>query len=377
MPTVGTDRVLFDGPIDRNPAVPVKAGRNYNCILLSSSTMGRVNPATGEKLDSIDQHTDEDVDAVLSRATETFEEWRTVPITEREQLIEQVAEILRKNEDEYAELMTKEMGKPIDAAVAEVEKCAWVCEYYAENAGRHLADEQLRTEAEAKTFVSYEPMGPIFAIMPWNFPLWQVFRFAAPNITAGNVGVLKHAANVPGCAQVIEEIFRDAGYPEGVFQTLIVGSDAAQDAIEDERIAAVTITGSEGAGRAVAETAGSEIKKTVLELGGSDPFVVLSDADLDAAAEIGAQARLQNNGESCIAAKRFIVEETIYDAFLERFIAEMESYEVGDPMDEDTDIGPQAREDLMEDLHDQIERTVEAGATVELGGEPLDRDGFY
>ncbi|HET7322965.1 MAG TPA: NAD-dependent succinate-semialdehyde dehydrogenase, partial [Halococcus sp.] len=307
---------------------------------------------------------------------ETFEEWSHRPLNERQELIGTAADVLRENKQEYGELMTEEMGKPIGDAISEVEKCAWACEYYEEHADEHLQDEVIASDPHTKTYVSYEPLGPVLAIMPWNFPMWQVFRFAAPNLTAGNVGLLKHASNVPGTAQAIEDVFEKAGFPEGAFQSLIIHSDPIEDIIRDERLKAVTLTGSEGAGRAVAETAGSEIKKSVLELGGNDPFVVLDDADIDTAAEVGAQARTVNSGQSCIAAKRFIVHEDVYDEFLDEFVSEMNALEIGDPMD-DPDLGPQAREDLMEDLHDQVQRTIEEGATCELGGEPLDRDGYY
>ncbi|KYH27203.1 lactaldehyde dehydrogenase [Halalkalicoccus paucihalophilus] len=340
--------------------------------------MESVNPATGEVLETYDDHTEADVDNALDRATGAFEEWRERPINERQVLLSRAAEVLRENQEEYAELMTEEMGKPITGARAEVEKCAWVCDFYAERADEFLADEVLGSEPESRSLVSYEPLGPVLAVMPWNFPFWQVFRFAAPHLTAGNVGLLKHASNVPGCAKAIEEVFSEAGYPEDVFSSLLVGSDAIEDMICDDRLAAVTLTGSEGAGRAVAETAGSEIKKSVLELGGSDPFVVLDDADVEAAAETGAQARTINSGQSCIAAKRFVVHEAVYDEFVERFTEEMESLSMGDPKDESTDIGPQAREDLVEDVHDQVERSVEAGARLRTGGERPDEEGnFY
>jgi len=339
--------------------------------------MDRTNPATGEALDPIPGDDEAAVDAALDGAVETFEEWRTVPIETRQQLLADAGEVLRENADEYAELMTREMGKPLGAARSEVEKCAWVCDYYAEHAAEHLQDERVGSEPYAETSVSYEPLGPILAVMPWNFPFWQVFRFAAPHLTAGNVGLLKHASNVPGCAEAIEEVFEQAGYPEGVFQSLLVHSDRAERVVEDDRVAAVTLTGSAAAGRSVAETAGANLKKSVLELGGSDPFVVLDDADLEAAAETAAVARTINGGQSCIAAKRFVVHADVYDEFVETFVAEMESLTVGDPTDEDTDLGPQAREDLMEDVHEQVRDTVEAGATLELGGEPLDREGFY
>ncbi|MFC4552799.1 MULTISPECIES: NAD-dependent succinate-semialdehyde dehydrogenase [Halorussus] len=339
--------------------------------------MDRTNPATGESLEPIEDDSAEAVDDALSRAQETFEEWKDVPIQKRQQLLSNAGEVLRENQREYAELMTREMGKPVEAGESEVEKCAWVCDYYAERAAEHLQDEHIGSEDHAETYVSYEPLGPILAVMPWNFPFWQVFRFAAPHLTAGNVGLLKHASNVPGCAEAIQDVFEEAGYPEGVFQSLIIHSDQAEDVIRDDRVQAVTLTGSARAGRSVASSAGEELKKTVLELGGSDPFVVLDDADVDSAAKTGATARTINAGQSCIAAKRFVVHTDVYDEFVEKFTAEMESLTVGDPMDEDTDLGPQAREDLLEDLHEQVQQTVEEGATLELGGEPLDREGFY
>ena len=339
--------------------------------------MESVNPATGEVTGRYDEPSDEDVDAALDAATERFESWHQTEFTERRVLLNEAASVLRERVDEYAELMAEEMGKPVEQGRSEVEKCAWVCEYYAETAAEHLQDEVIGGDETAETFVSYEPLGPVLAVMPWNFPFWQVFRFAAPNLAAGNVGLLKHASNVPGCARAIEDVFRDAGFPENAFQSLLVDSDTVAEIIEDERVRAVTLTGSEGAGRSVAETAGRELKKTVLELGGSDPFVVLEDAPLDETVEMAAQARLQNGGQSCIAAKRFIVVEDVYDEFVEKFVAEADSYTVGDPFEEDTDIGPQAREDLMETLHEQVESSVEQGATLELGGEPLDREGAF
>jgi succinate-semialdehyde dehydrogenase / glutarate-semialdehyde dehydrogenase len=339
--------------------------------------MDRTNPATGEALEPVPDTSEDEIEAALERADTAFEAWRKRPIGERQELLAAAADVLRENTREYAELMTREMGKPISGAISEVEKCAWVCEYYAERADEFLQDELIGTAPETKTFTAYEPLGPVLVVMPWNYPFWQVFRFIAPHLAAGNVGVLKHASNVPGCAQAIEDILLEAGFPEGVFQSLIIGSDPIEDVLRDDRIVAATLTGSEPAGRAVAETAGSELKKSVLELGGNDPFVVLEDADLDAAARVGAGARTVNSGQSCIAAKRFIVHEDVYEEFLSNFIDEMDALSVGDPMDEDTDVGPQAREDLLEDLHDQVERTAEDGATVELGGEPLDRDGHF
>jgi succinate-semialdehyde dehydrogenase/glutarate-semialdehyde dehydrogenase len=339
--------------------------------------MKSVDPATGELLDRYEEHTDEEVERIVDAAAGRFPAWAERPIQDRCRLLEQVGELLEERVDEYAALMTREMGKPIEEARAEVEKCAWVCDYYAETAPEHLADETVGTEADARTFVSYEPLGPVLAVMPWNFPFWQVFRFAAPNLAAGNVGLLKHASNVPGCALAIEEVLHDAGVPEAAFRTLLVDSGTANDLVADDRIRAVTLTGSEPAGRAVAEQAGSELKKSVLELGGSDPFVVLDDAPVEPTAEKAVQARTQNNGQSCIAAKRFVVHTDVYDAFVGAFREKLDALTVGDPNDGSVDVGPQAREDLVTELHEQVEATVEAGATLALGGEPLDREGTF
>jgi succinate-semialdehyde dehydrogenase/glutarate-semialdehyde dehydrogenase len=335
------------------------------------------NPATGDVVATYDEHTPDDVDSLLEQARHASNQWQERDIVEREELLAQAADVLRENEDRYAELMTEEMGKPITQAHAEVEKCAWVCEYYAERAAEQLQDETIGGETGAETSVIYQPLGPVLAIMPWNFPFWQVFRFAAPNITAGNVGLLKHASNVPGCALAIQEVFEEAGYPEGVFTSLLIGSDRVDDVISDDRIRAVTLTGSDRAGRAVAEAAAPQLKKTVLELGGSDAFIVLPDAPLDETCRMAAQARNINSGQSCIAAKRFIVHEDIYHDFLDGFTDEMQRLQVGDPMDSETDIGPQARMDLMETLHEQVQQSVDGGADVHLGGEPLDREGSF
>ena len=356
----------------RHGATPAVRPPNARCPPMES-----INPATGDPEATYEAHDDEAVTNALETAHDAFDDWRRREISEREQLIAAAADVLRENEREYAELMTEEMGKPIESARAEVEKCAWVCEYYAEHASAFLADERLAADADVEAVESYEPLGPVLAIMPWNFPFWQAFRFIAPHLTAGNVGLLKHASNVPGCALAIEEVLREAGYPEGVFTSLLVGSEEVERILEDDRVVAATLTGSDGAGRAVAGTAGGELKKTVLELGGSDPFVVLEDAPLEAACRVGARARTINSGQSCIAAKRFVVLEDVYEEFLEGFLAELEELTVGDPMDPETDVGPQARADLVEDLVDQVEATVDAGATVELGGEPLDREGYF
>ncbi|WP_135302942.1 NAD-dependent succinate-semialdehyde dehydrogenase [Haloarcula amylovorans] len=335
------------------------------------------NPATGEQVDSYEADDEDDVEAALDRATETFDSWRDRPLQERTNLLSSAGEVLRENKQRYAETMTEEMGKPITQAKSEVEKCAWVCDHYAEHASEYLDEKGHPSPAGSTVKTVYEPLGPVLAVMPWNFPFWQVFRFAAPYVTAGNVGLLKHASNVPGCSEAIEEVFREAGYPEGAFQSLLVSSDQVEGVLEDDRVKAATLTGSGPAGRSVAATAGENLKKTVLELGGSDPYVVLDDADVEAAAETGAWARVQNGGQSCIAAKRFIVHTDVYDEFLDRFVEQMKSYTIGDPTNEDTEIGPQARESLLEDLHEQVEDSVDAGAELLTGGEPLDREGAY
>jgi len=339
--------------------------------------MESINPATGEPLDEYETHDTDDIDTALSHASAAFDDWSGRSVVRRGTLLQKTAELLEERVDEYAELMTHEMGKPIEQARAEVRKCAWVCEYYAETAAEHLQDEVIESDSDAHTLVSYEPLGPILAIMPWNFPFWQAFRFIAPNLAAGNVGLLKHASNVPGCALAIEAVLEDAGMPEGVFQTLLISSSEVDAIIEDDRVAGVTLTGSEGAGRAVGQTAGEQLKPSVLELGGSDPFVVLDDAPIEATAERGAFARLQNTGQSCIAAKRFIVHDDVYEEFVEAFVDEIEALTVGDPTEESTDIGPMARPDLREDLDDQIARTLDAGAELLTGGEAVDGEGAY
>ena len=336
-----------------------------------------VNPATDETVETYEPATAADVEDALARADEAYDSWRDRPIREREAHLERVAELLRERTDEYAELMTREMGKPIAQARAEVEKCAWGCDHYAQHASAYLSAEHYASPPGTTAKTVYDPLGVVLAVMPWNFPFWQVIRFAAPYLTAGNVGVLKHASNVPGCALALEQLFRDAGYPEGVFQSVLAPSDLVDDIIADDRVQAATLTGSGPAGRAVASTAGDRLKKTVLELGGSDPFVVLADADLEAAAERGAWARNQNGGQSCIAAKRFVVVDDVYDAFVDRLVDETEALTVGDPLDPSTDVGPQASPRFLETLHDQVTASVEAGATVLTGGEPLDRDGAY
>ncbi|MDZ7687149.1 MAG: NAD-dependent succinate-semialdehyde dehydrogenase [Halobacteriales archaeon] len=339
--------------------------------------MESLNPATEDVAETYDKHDEGDVERILANAHAAYDDWSSRRIEEREKLVAAAGEVLRENKREYAETMTREMGKPISQAVGEVEKCAWVCDFYAENAGEHLQDERVGAEPGSKTYVRYEPLGVVLAVMPWNYPFWQVFRFAVPNLTAGNVGVLKHALNVPGCARAIEDVFDRAGYPENVFQSLLISGSDVADVIEDDRVRAVTLTGSNRAGESVGEVAGRNLKKTVLELGGSDPLVVLDDADVRKAAETAAHARNLNSGQSCIAAKRHIVHEDVYEEFVETFVGAVEELEVGDPMDEDTDIGPQARDDLRDELHAQVRASVEAGAEVLVGGEPLDREGYF
>lgn len=339
--------------------------------------MEAVNPATGERLDVYDPDDDEAVERKLDRATSTFEDWREVPLREREQLLVNAGEVLRENKQRYAELMTREMGKPVTQAVAEVEKCAWACDHYAEYAHKYLSEEHHPSPAGTEVKTVHDPLGPVLAVMPWNYPFWQVIRFAAPYLTAGNVGLLKHASNVPGCALALEEVFAEAGYPEGAFQTLMVGSSNVDGILADDRVRAATLTGSGPAGRAVAETAGKHLKKTVLELGGSDPFIVLDDADLDAALETGVQARTLNGGQSCIAAKRFIIHTDVYEEYVDRLVTAFEDLTVGDPLSDETDVGPQADPDLMAELHDQVQASVDAGATLLTGGEPLDRPGAF
>lgn len=335
-----------------------------------------INPATEEPIRAFEEITDEEVEQAIADADSAFRQWRLTPFSERSSRMSKAGDLLDQRRDELARLMTLEMGKPISQARGEVEKCAWVCRHYAENAERFLADENV--EAGAKTsVVSYQPIGPVLAIMPWNFPLWQVFRFVAPGLMAGNVGLLKHASNVPECALAIAEILHDAGFPKGVFQTLLIGSKRVGPLLEDSRIRAATLTGSEPAGRDVARRAGAELKKVVLELGGSDPFVVMPSADLDKATATAVKARTINNGQSCIAAKRFIVHEEIADAFTEKFVERMSALTVGDPLEEATEVGPLATEAIRDELAEQVETTVSGGAKVLCGGKIPDRKGWF
>jgi acyl-CoA reductase-like NAD-dependent aldehyde dehydrogenase len=331
-----------------------------------------VNPATGEALARYDAHDAAHVDATLTAAHAAFLEWRTTSFPERADHVRRLAVHLRSGKHRIAKLATLEMGKPIAEAEAEVEKCAWNCDFFAEHAAQFLADELVASTA-TESYVAFRPLGVVLAIMPWNFPFWQVFRFAAPALMAGNVAVLKHAANVSECALEMERAFDACGFPKGAFTTLLVAGRDMETIVADPRVAAVTLTGSEGAGSAVAGTAGKHLKKTVLELGGSDAFIVLDDADVEAAAQTAVKARFQNTGQSCIAAKRFIVEEGVYDAFLSAFVRHARELRTGDPLDPHTQIGPLAREDL----HRQGRRSLEMGATIELGGAPLDRPGYF
>lgn len=336
-----------------------------------------INPATGETVKTFTALTDAEIENALALADRAFRDYRRIPFEQRSQWMQSAANLLEENAETYAQIMTLEMGKPITAAIAEVKKSASVCRFYAENAAQFLADIPVSSDA-SNSFVSYQPLGAILAVMPWNFPFWQVFRFAAPALMAGNVGLLKHASNVPQCALAIAEIFQKAGFPDGVFQTLLIGANKVAQIITDDRVKAGTLTGSEPAGASLASLAGQNIKKTVLELGGSDPFIVLESADLNAAVEAGVTARMLNNGQSCIAAKRFILMSEIADEFESRLAEKFAALKIGDPMLPDTEVGPLATSDILTELQDQVQRCVELGAKVLTGGQPLDCPGnFY
>ncbi|MDY6806228.1 MAG: NAD-dependent succinate-semialdehyde dehydrogenase [Cyanobacteriota bacterium] len=337
-----------------------------------------INPATGETVKTFEPEADAAIESKLELAAKTYREYRRTSFQERARWLEKAAEILERDSEKFGKIMTLEMGKTLSSAIAEAKKCALVCRYYAENAAKFLADVPGETDA-SKCFVRYQPLGPILAVMPWNFPFWQVFRFAAPALMAGNVGLLKHASNVPQCALAIEEIFKEAGFPEGSFQTLLIGSNKVAKVIEDDRVKAATLTGSEPAGASLASLAGKNIKKTVLELGGSDPFIVLESADIEAAISTGVSARMLNSGQSCIAAKRFILAEAIADEFIKGFQAKFEELKVGDPMDSETNLGPLATPDILKELDEQVQASVEKGAKLLTGGSLYaDRPGnFY
>ena len=336
-----------------------------------------INPATGETLKTFEALTNDQIETKLQLAADTFKNYRHTSFEQRAEIMSKAADILESEKRQLGTIMTTEMGKPLKAAIAEAEKCALVCRYYAENAQKHLADQLVETNA-AKSYVRFQPLGPVLAVMPWNFPFWQVFRFAAPALMAGNVGLLKHASNVPQCALAIEDVFRRAGFPEGTFQTLLIGSEAVEAILIDTRVVAATLTGSEPAGRSVAAASGKQIKKTVLELGGSDPFIVMPTANLDKAVETAVKARTINNGQSCIAAKRFIIAKDIYDEFSEKFVQDMQGLKIGDPMEETTDIGPLATPQILNDLAEQVQKAIDSGARVLTGGHRPDRPGnFY
>jgi succinate-semialdehyde dehydrogenase/glutarate-semialdehyde dehydrogenase len=335
-----------------------------------------VNPTTGERLRSFNELTELEIEAKLAAAHQTARTWRGTSLEQRTAVVRRAAKLLDERKQEYGRLMTLEMGKPLTAAVEEAAKCAGTCLYYADHAAAFLADEPVEAKGE-RSYVAYQPLGVVLAVMPWNFPFWQVIRFIAPALCAGNVGLLKHSSNVPQCALALEQLFEDAGAPTGAFQTLLIGSDAVTALLSDDRIAAATLTGSEGAGSSVAAAAGKNIKKMVLELGGSDPFIVMSSADLDAAVTTAVTARTINNGQSCIAAKRFIVAESVADEFTRRFVERMAALVVGDPMEAVTMIGPLATKQVRDDIHDQVTRAVAAGAKVLLGGKPRPGAGYF
>jgi succinate-semialdehyde dehydrogenase/glutarate-semialdehyde dehydrogenase len=338
--------------------------------------MKAINPANNQLLKEYADHSVSETEEIIAKTDDAFKKWRTTAFDERSEKMHRAAQILRENKERYARLMTMEMGKIIRESRAEVEKCAWVCDYYADNAQKFLSNEIIETDA-SESYVAFDPLGVILAVMPWNFPLWQVFRFAAPALMAGNGAVLKHASNVPGSALVIEEVFQKAAFPKDLFRTLLIPSSMVEGVIRNEHIMAVTLTGSEYAGSKTAEIAGSEIKKCVLELGGSDPFIVLEDADIPGCVHTSAQARMLNAGQSCIAAKRFIVVESRVKEFEEQQAVIMRAMKVGDPLDETTEVGPMARPDLREELHAQVQQSIEQGATLLAGGDKIAGDGFF
>src|SRR6266487_4534891 len=344
--------------------------------LIKSMAIASINPATGEKLKEFTAHNDAEIDKRLKRAEHAFQQHRRESFPKRAQLLVSVATLLEREKKELARTITLEMGKLFRASVEEIEKCARGCRYYAENAERFLEAQPAQTDAR-RSYVHYEPMGPILAIMPWNFPFWQVFRFAAPALMAGNVGILKHAANVPQCALAIEQLLCRAGFDEGALQTLRIEAGQGEKLIVDPRSKAVTLTGSEKAGSAVGSTAAREIKKTVLELGGSDPFIVMPSADFESALGTAIKARTINSGQSCIAAKRFLVADNIYDEFLERFVEGMRTLKIGDPFDETTEIGPLATEQILQGVHEQVQKSVAASAKLLTGGNRIHGPGFF
>lgn len=338
--------------------------------------MKSINPFNNKLITEYKDHSISDVDSIINDVYKEWKNWKSTSFVLRSKLMKNAGEILRSESQKFAELMTSEMGKVISQAKAEIEKCAALCDYYAENAQQMLSDELIQTDA-SKSYVSFEPIGSIFAIMPWNFPFWQVFRFAVPNLMAGNTAILKHAPNVCGCSLAIEEIFQKAGFPENVFRSLIIPVELAERVIANDLVAGVTLTGSAGAGSIVASQAGKYLKKSVLELGGSDPFIVLKDADLGKACQVGTDSRLLNAGQVCISAKRFIVEEEIADEFIESQKRLFENYKIGDPMKTEIEMGPMARLDLLENINDQVQKSIEMGASLICGGKIIESEGFF
>ncbi|MHA1255959.1 MAG: NAD-dependent succinate-semialdehyde dehydrogenase [Promethearchaeota archaeon] len=339
-------------------------------------TQKAINPTTGEIIKEYEEMSLNEVEILITNMDSEFQKWRKKTFSERALLMKKAADILRDNADEYAELMALEMGKSIKGGRSEANKCAWVCDYYADNAEEFLKPEIVDTEAD-KSFVSHQPLGIVFAVMPWNFPFWQVLRFAAPTLMAGNAGLLKHAPNVPGCALAIEDVFHKAGFPKNIFRSIIIDVSIAKNIIENPLIKAVTLTGSTRAGKAVSAEAGAVLKKCVMELGGSDPYIILEDALIEDSVNTSVASRLINAGQSCIAAKRFIVVEKVYEEFEKLFVEEMKKYKMGDPLKEDTDLGPQARFDLRDELHRQVTESAKKGAKILLGGEIPDIPGAF
>jgi succinate-semialdehyde dehydrogenase/glutarate-semialdehyde dehydrogenase len=342
----------------------------------TNMTLKSINPATGQLTESYEELTAPQLKDRIKKTHQTFLDWQYSAFADRSRLLKKAAQILKNKAAAYGRLMADEMGKPVKDGKAEAEKCAWVCDYYAENAEKFLQQQVIETDA-SKSYATFQPLGVILAVMPWNFPFWQVFRFAAPCLMAGNGALLKHASNVSGCSLAIEKIFKEAGFPENLFSSLLLSSKNVNSVIEDPLVAAVTLTGSVPAGRAVAQKAGEMLKKTVLELGGSDPYVILEDADLDMAVQTCVSSRLINSGQSCIAAKRFIVPEKIAETFIQKFVELMKSKKMGDPLHDDTDVGPQAQTSLRDDLHKQVVESIKKGAKCLLGGEIPGGDGAY
>src|SRR5436305_5117336 len=335
-----------------------------------------INPATGESTKRFDLHTDAEIESALDRAVSAFEKHRRSSLAERAARLRHAAEILEKDREQFARIITGEMGKLLRGSVDEIEKCARGCRFYAEHSEKFLCEKIVSSDAR-RSYVRYDPLGAVLAIMPWNFPFWQVFRFAAPGLIAGNVGLLKHASNVPQCALAIERIFREAGFDPGVFQTLLIENEAVEKIIRDPRVKAVTLTGSERAGSAVASAAGREVKKSVLELGGSDPFIVMPSAKLDDAISTGVKSRMVNSGQSCIAAKRFIIADAIYEKYVAQFVEKMQKMKLGDPVDETTEVAPLSSENILRGVDEQVQKSVAAGAKILCGGKRADRAGYF